>query len=47
MQSFGIVSSFFSLLLACLANSILAQEQSMDQDIDLEQDQGEDVPPKA
>jgi ATP-binding cassette subfamily B (MDR/TAP) protein 7 len=36
-----------ALLLACLANSILAQEQSMDQDIDLEQDQGEDVPPKG
>jgi ABC transporter ATM len=38
--------SLFSLRVACLANSTLAQEQSMDQDVDLEQDQG-DVQPKA
>jgi ABC transporter ATM len=36
----------FSLRVVCLANSTLAQEQSMDQDVDLEQDQG-DVQPKA
>ena len=38
--------SLFSLWFVCHANSTLAQEQSMDQDVELEQDQGEDVQPK-
>lgn len=38
---------FFSLRFVCLSNSTLAQEQSMDQDVELEGSQDEDFQPRA